>query len=334
MPKIYAAIKGVHGYVPDYILTNGELSTMVDTNDEWITSRTGIKERRILKDLTKATSDMGAEAVKLLLEKTNTNPEDIDLIICATVTADMHFPDTANTIALKVGAKNSWGFDLSAACSGFLFALTTGSKFIETGAHKKVIVVGADTMSRITDYTDRTSCILFGDGAGAVLLEPTTKKEGVIDSVLRGDGAGKDFLRMKAGGSLHPPTHETIDNKEHNLWQNGQPVFKAAVKGMVSTTEEVLKRNKLTIEQIDWLVPHQANKRIIDSVGGILNVPPEKVMVTIQKFGNTTAATIPLGLWQYESQLKKGDNLILTAFGGGYTWGAVYVKWAYDGDKN
>ncbi len=331
MPKIYAAITGVHGYVPDYILTNDELATMVETSDEWITSRTGIKERHILKDLTKATSDMGAEAVKVLLEKTNTNPEDVDLIICATVTADMHFPDTANTIALKVGAKNAWGFDLSAACSGFLYALSTGSKFIETGTHKKVIVVGADTMSRITDYTDRTTCILFGDGAGAVMLEPTTEKEGVIDSVLRADGAGKDFLRMKAGGSLHPPSHETIDNKEHNLWQNGQPVFKAAVKGMVSTTEEVLKRNDLTIEKIDWLVPHQANKRIIDSVGGMLNIPAEKVMVTIQKFGNTTAATIPLSLWQYENQLKKGDNLILTAFGGGYTWGSIYVKWAYDG---
>lgn len=331
MPKIYAAITGVHGYVPDYILTNDELATMVETSDEWITSRTGIKERHILKDLTKATSDLGAEAVKVLLEKTNTNPEDVDLIICATVTADMHFPDTANTIALKVGAKNAWGFDLSAACSGFLYALSTGSKFIETGTHKKVIVVGADTMSRITDYTDRTTCILFGDGAGAVMLEPTTEKEGVIDSVLRADGAGKDFLRMKAGGSLHPPSHETIDNKEHNLWQNGQPVFKAAVKGMVSTTEEVLKRNDLTIEKIDWLVPHQANKRIIDSVGGMLNIPAEKVMVTIQKFGNTTAATIPLSLWQYENQLKKGDNLILTAFGGGYTWGSIYVKWAYDG---
>jgi len=333
MPKIYAAITGVHGYVPDYILTNDELATMVETSDEWITSRTGIKERHILKDLTKATSDMGAEAVKVLLEKTNTNPEDVDLIICATVTADMHFPDTANTIALKVGAKNAWGFDLSAACSGFLYALSTGSKFIETGTHKKVIVVGADTMSRITDYTDRTTCILFGDGAGAVMLEPTTEKEGVIDSVLRADGAGKDFLRMKAGGSLHPPSHETIDNKEHNLWQNGQPVFKAAVKGMVSTTEEVLKRNNLTIEKIDWLVPHQANKRIIDSVGGMLNIPAEKVMVTIQKFGNTTAATIPLSLWQYENQLKKGDNLILTAFGGGYTWGSIYVKWCYDASK-
>ncbi len=330
MPKFHAAITGVHGYVPDYILTNDELATMVDTNDEWITSRTGIKERRILKDLTKATSDMAAEAIKGLLEKTNTDPLDIDLIICATVTADMHFPATANIISDKIGAKNAWGFDLSAACSGFLYALTTGANFIETGAHKKVIIVGADTMSRITDYTDRTSCVLFGDGAGAVLLEPTTKKEGVIDSILRSDGAGKDFLRMKAGGSLYPPTYETIDNKEHNLWQNGQPVFKAAVKGMVSTTEEVMQRNKLTVKKINWLVPHQANKRIIASVGGMLNMPDEKVMVTIQKFGNTTAATIPLCLWDYENQLKKGDNLILTAFGGGYTWGAVYVKWAYD----
>ena len=330
MPKFHAAITGVHGYVPDYILTNDELATMVDTSDEWIITRTGIKERRILKDLTKATSDMGAEAILGLLEKTNTDPLDIDLIICATVTADMHFPATANIISDKIGAKNAWGFDLSAACSGFLYALTTGSKFIETGAHKKVIVVGADIMSRITDYTDRTSCILFGDGAGAVLLEPTTKKEGVIDSILCSDGAGRDFLRMKAGGSLFPPTYETIDNKEHTLWQNGQPVFKAAVKGMVSTTEEVMQRNNLTIKKIDWLVPHQANKRIIASVGGMLNVPEEKVMVTIQKYGNTTAATIPLCLWEYENQLKKGDNLILTAFGGGYTWGAVYVKWAYD----
>jgi 3-oxoacyl-[acyl-carrier-protein] synthase III len=331
MSKKLAAITGVHGYVPDYILTNAELETMVDTTDEWITSRTGIKERHILKTSGWATSDMGVEAVKGLLSKTNTKPEEVDLLICATVTPDMHFPDTANTICDKLGIRNAWAYDINAACSGFLYALVTGSKFIESGMHNKVVIVGADMMSSIIDYTDRTTCIIFGDGAGAVMLEPTKEGVGVIDGVLRGDGSGREFLHMKAGGSSFPATHDTVDKRMHYAFQNGQPVFKAAVKGMTGTIEEVLKRNNLTIDDIDWLVPHQANKRIIQAVGDGVNMPAEKVMVNIHKYGNTTAGTIPLCLWDYENQLKMGDNLLLTAFGGGFTWGTVYVKWAYDG---
>ena len=331
MSKKLAAITGVHGYVPDYIMTNAELETLVDTSDDWITSRTGIKERRILKTPGWATSDMAAEAVKGLLAKTNTKAEDIDLLICATVTADMPFPDTANTINDKVGATNAWGFDVNAACSGFLYALVTGAKFIESGMHKKVIVVGVDMMSSILDYTDRTTCIIFGDGGGAVMLEPTADGMGVIDAVLRGDGSGREFLNRKAGGSLMPASHETVDQRLHYAYQNGQPVFKAAVKGMTSTIESVLQRNHITIDDIDWLVPHQANKRIISSVGDGVGIAPEKVMMNIQKYGNTTAGTLPLCLWDYEHQLKKGDNLMLTAFGGGFTWGAVFIKWAYDG---
>jgi 3-oxoacyl-[acyl-carrier-protein] synthase-3 len=331
MSKKLAAITGVNGYVPDYILTNAELETMVETSDEWITSRTGIKERHILKTPGWATSDMGVEAVKGLLSKTNTKPEEVDLLICATVTADMHFPDTANTICDKVGIRNAWAYDINAACSGFLYALVTGSKFIESGMHNKVIVVGADMMSSIIDYQDRTTCIIFGDGAGAVMLEPTKEGVGVIDSVLRGDGSGREFLHMKAGGSLHPASHETVEKRLHYAYQNGQPVFKAAVKGMTGTIEDVLKRNNMTIEDIDWLVPHQANKRIIQAVGDGVNIPVEKVMVNIHKYGNTTAGTIPLCLWDYEGQLRMGDNLLLTAFGGGFTWGTVLVKWAYDG---
>ena len=330
MHKTLAAITGVHGYVPDYILTNEELATMVDTNDEWITTRTGIKERRILKDMSLATSDLGAEAVKGLLKKTNTNAEDIEVIICATVTADMHFPDTANLIGYKVGATNAFGFDLNAACCGFLFALNTAARFIESGVYKKVIVVGADIMSRIVDYTDRTTCVLFGDGAGAVLVEASPDGEnGIIDSILKADGSGKDLLHMKAGGSAIPPSHETVDKKMHYIYQNGAPVFKAAVKGMTSTMGEILKKNNLTVADIAWVTPHQANKRIISSVTEIGEVPVEKVMINIHKYGNTTAATIPLCLWEYENQIKKGDKLLLTAFGGGFTWGTVYLKWAY-----
>lgn len=329
MAKILAAITGVGGYVPDDVLTNADLEKMVDTTDEWITTRTGIKERRILRTPGKATSDMGLEVVRQLLEKTGTKPEEIDLLICATVTPDTTFPDTANTILDKAGAKNAFGFDINAACSGFLFALTTGAKFIESGMYKKVIVIGADKMSAIVDYSDRSTCIIFGDGAGGVLLEPNSEGNGVIDAILRSDGSGREFLHMKAGGSLKPATPETVANKEHFVFQDGKPVFKAAVTGMVTTVNQVLARNNMTTEDIDWLVPHQANMRIINSVGDMLDFPMDKVMVNIQKYGNTTAGTLPLCLWEYESQLKKGDNLMLTAFGGGFTWGSLYLKWAY-----
>ena len=329
MTKIRAAITGVQGYVPDYVLTNAELETMVDTNDEWIRTRTGIEERRILKGEGKATSDMAVEAVKGLLEKTNTAPAEIDLVICATVTPDYPFPDTANVTADKVGIKNAFCFDINAACSGFLYALITAAKFVESGSHKKVIVIGADMMSSILDYTDRSTCIIFGDGAGAVLLEPTEAEEGVMDSVLKSDGIGRHYLHQKAGGSLHPATIETVTAREHFVFQDGRPVFKAAVKGMTEVVAEVMKRNDLSNENIAWMVPHQANRRIIESVAKMSDFPLEKTMMNIQKYGNTTAATLPLCLWNYENQLKKGDNLILTAFGGGFTWGAIWIKWAY-----
>ena len=329
MGKIFAAITGVGGYVPEDILTNADLEKLVDTTDEWITTRTGIKERHILRTPGKATSDMAVEVVKQLLDKTNTKPEEIELLICATVTPDMSFPDTANTILDKVGAKNAFGYDINAACSGFLYALTTGSKFIESGMYKKVIIIGADMMSSIVDYTDRTTCIIFGDGAGGVMLEPTIDGTGVIDSVLRSDGSGREYLHMKAGGSLKPATAATVANKEHFVFQDGKPVFKAAVNGMVNTVKQVLERNHLNMENIDWLVPHQANMRIINSVGDMLDFPKEKVMVNIHKYGNTTAGTLPLCLWEYESKLKKGDKLMLTAFGGGFTWGSTYLIWHY-----
>ena len=323
-----AAITAVAGYVPEDLLTNADLEKMVDTNDEWIVSRTGIRQRHILKDPTKATSDMGAEAVKTLCEKRGIDPTEIDLLICATVTADMPFPATANLITDKVGATNAWGWDLNAACSGFLFALTTGAQFIESGKHKKVVIVGADKMSSIIDYTDRTTCVLFGDAAAAVLLEPH-EEYGVQDSLLKTDGSGVNYLRQKAGGSLHPPTHETVDAKEHFVFQDGQPVFKAAVKGMADVSYEIMQRNDLAPEDVAWLVPHQANLRIIDATQRRMGLPHEKVMINIQDYGNTTAATIPLCLRDWESQLKAGDNLVLAAFGGGFTWGAVYLKWAY-----
>lgn len=327
MSKIHAAIIGVGGYVPDDILSNADLEKMVDTTDEWITTRTGIKERRILKTPGKATSDMGVEVVRQILSKTNTTPDEIDMLICATVTPDTAFPDTANTILDKVGAKSAFGYDINAACSGFLFALTTGAKFIESGMYKKVIIIGADKMSSIVDYTDRTTCIIFGDGAGGVMLEPSTEGNGVIDSVLRSDGSGREFLHMKAGGSLKPATAETVAKREHFVYQDGKPVFKAAVNGMVNTVNQVLERNKMTVDDITWLVPHQANMRIINSVGDMLDIPKEKTMVNIHKYGNTTAGTLPLCLWEYEPLLKNGDNLMLTAFGGGFTWGSTLVKW-------
>ncbi|MDA1008984.1 MAG: ketoacyl-ACP synthase III [Bacteroidetes bacterium] len=333
MGKITAAITGIQGYVPDYILTNKELETMVDTNDEWITSRTGIKQRRILKGEGKGSSDMGAEAIKGLLQKTNTRAEEIDLIICATATPDMIFPSTACIIADKVGATNCFAYDLMAACSGFLYALSTASKFIEAGAYKKIVVVGADKMSSIVDYTERATCILFGDGAGAVLLEPSEDGLGIQDSILKSDGSGRAFLHLKAGGSVKPASYKTIDNKEHFIFQDGQPVFKAAVKGMADVSEEIMKNNNLTADDIAWLVPHQANKRIIDATARRMGVGSEKVMLNIEKYGNTTNGTIPLCLWEWESQLKKGDNLILAAFGGGFTWGSIYLKWAYDSNK-
>lgn len=333
MDKLRAKVSGIHGFVPEYRLTNKELESLVDTNDEWITSRTGIKERRILKGENQGTSVLGVGAVQGLLEKTATDPLEIDLIICATVTPDMPFPATANIIAEKVGAKNSFSFDVGAACSGFLFALQVGAQFIQAGTHKKVIVVGADKMSAIVDYQDRTTCILFGDGAGAVLLEPTTENLGLMDALLKSDGAGENYLHMKAGGSRRPASMETVANREHYAYQEGATVFKFAVTNMADVSAEVMERNGLKGEDVAWLVPHQANKRIIDATANRMNIGPEKVMMNIERYGNTTAATIPLCLWEYENQLKKGDNLILAAFGGGFTWGAIYLKWALDYKK-
>ena len=333
MEKINAAITGVQGYVPDYVLTNKELETLVDTNDEWIVSRTGVKERRILKEEGKGSSELGTQAIKGLLAKTNTSADEIDLIICATATPDMVFPSTACIIANNVGAKNAFAYDLMAACSGFLFALSTASKFIETGTYKKVIVVGADKMSSIVDYTERATCIIFGDGAGAVLLEPTKDGLGIQDSILKSDGSGMEFLHMKAGGSAKPASHDTIDAKEHYIFQDGQPVFKAAVKSMADVSEEIMERNNLSADDVAWLVPHQANKRIIDATARRMGVGNEKVMLNIEKYGNTTNGTIPLCLWEWESKLNKGDNIILAAFGGGFTWGSIFIKWAYDSNK-
>jgi len=331
MNRIRAAITGVGGYVPDYILTNQELEKMVDTSDEWITTRTGIKERRILKGEGLGTSFMVSRAVKELLQKTNTRPEEIELIIVATVTPDMPFPATANLVADEVGAVNAFSYDLSAACSGFLYALTTGAKFIEAGTYKKVIIAGGDKMSSIINYKDRTTCVIFGDGAGAVLLEPNNEDLGLIDSILRSDGSGAAYLNMKAGGSRIPASHASVDANLHYVFQDGQQVFKFAVTKMAEVAAEVAQRNNLTAENINWLVPHQANKRIIDATAARIGLSSDKVMMNIERYGNTTAGTIPLLLWDYESQLKKGDNLIFAAFGGGFTWGASYLRWAYNG---
>ena len=328
-PKITAAITAVGGFVPEDKLTNADLEKMVDTNDEWIRTRTGISERRILKGDGLGTSDMVAPAVLQLCEKRGIHPDEIDCLIVATVTPDMVFPATANLVCDKIGAKNAWSYDVSAACSGFLYALAQGTALIESGRYKKVVVCGADKMSAIIDYEDRATCIIFGDGAGAVLLEPNEEGYGVLDSILRSDGSGSQYLHMKAGGSKKPATIETIKAKEHFVFQEGKAVFKFAVKGMADVSAELLERNNLTGDDIDWLVPHQANLRIIDATAERIGLPKEKVMVNIHKYGNTTAGTIPLCLWEWKNKLNKGDHLVLAAFGGGFTWGATLVKWRY-----
>lgn len=330
MTKVTAAITGVGGYVPDYILDNNELSQMVDTSDEWIMQRIGIKERRILKEEGKATSDMAVRAITELFEKTNTSPEEIDLLICPTITSDMPFPSTANIIGHKLGLVNAFTYDISAACSGFIYGLEIASRMIESGAYKKVVLVGADMMSTITNYSDRTTCPLFGDGAAAVLVEPNTEGLGVIDRMLGYDGAGAANLHMKAGGSLRPTSHETIDNQEHFVYQEGQVVFKAAVSKMSDLSDEIMRRNNITPEELAYLVPHQANMRIIEAVGRRMGISKDQVLVNIHRYGNTTAATIPLCFWDFEKKLNKGDNVILTAFGAGFTYGSMYIKWAYD----
>src|SRR5579872_2367335 len=327
--KKTAAITAIGGYVPEDRLTNADLEKLVDTNDEWIRTRTGIEERRILKGAGKATSDLCVPVVLEICKKRGIRPDEIDCVIIATVTPDMFFPATANIICDKVGARNAWGFDMSAACSGFLYALTSGAMYIESGRFKKVVVVGADKMSSIVDYSDRTTCIIFGDGAGGVLLEPNYDGYGVLDSILKSDGSGRTHLHMKAGGSLKPSSYETVAAKEHYIYQEGQAVFKFAVKGMADVSAELMERNDLKADDIAWLVPHQANKRIIDATAHRMGLSEEKVMINIQRYGNTTAGTIPLCLWDWENKLRKGDNLVLAAFGGGFTWGATWVKWGY-----
>jgi 3-oxoacyl-[acyl-carrier-protein] synthase-3 len=328
MKKITAAITGVQGFVPKDILNNEELAKIVDTSDEWITSRTGIKERRIMKE--GGCSDMAAAAVDQLLKKMKIDPLEIDLVVLATVTPDYPFPSTANVLCDKTGMTNAWGFDLNAACSGFIYAISTGAQFIETGTHKKVLVVGVDKMSSIVDYEDRTTCIIFGDGAGVVLLEPNEEGLGIQDFILRSDGSGRSYLIQPAGGTVNPPSHETVDKRMHFVKQEGKQVYRFAVTNMADVSAEIMEKNNLTSDDVAWLVPHQANLRIIDATANRMGLSTEKVMINIQKYGNTTAATLPLCLWDYESQLKKGDKIILSAFGGGFTWGAVYIKWAYN----
>ena len=327
--SIHAAITAVGGYVPDNILSNKDLEKLVDTTDEWIRTRTGIEERHILNEAGKATSDLAVGAILPMLAKKNIDPLDIEVIICATVTGDYVFPATANVIADKIGAKNAWSFDIGAACSGFLYALETGARFIESGKYTKVLVIGADKMSAIIDYTDRNTCIIFGDGAGCVLLEPNSEGFGILDSKLHSDGSGREFLQQPAGGSLLPPSVETVEAKKHYVYQEGKTVFKFAVTNMADVSYEVMNRNGLTSETVDWLVPHQANLRIIDATAERMGLDKSKVLINIQKYGNTTAGTLPLCLYDFESRFKKGDNLILSTFGGGFTWGAIYLKWAY-----
>lgn len=326
--SVKAAITAVGGYVPEHVVTNEDLSKIVDTSDEWITTRTGIKERRLLKGKDKGASEMGVHIVQEICEKRGITPEEIDLIIVGTITADYGFPSTANVICDKVGATNAWGYDLSAACSGFIYGLATGAQFVETGRYKKVVVIGLDKMSSIIDYEDRTTCVIFGDGGGGVLLEPNEEGLGVIDFILKSDGSGRQYLYQPAGGSLEPASHDTVDDRKHFVKQEGKQVFKFAVTNMADVSAQIMQDNNLTADDVDWLVPHQANLRIIDATADRMGLTRDKVMVNIQKYGNTTAGTIPLCLWEWEDQLKAGDNLILSAFGGGFTWGAVYVKWA------
>ena len=331
MEKIKAIITGVGGYVPDYILTNDELSNMVDTSDEWIMQRIGIKERRILKEKNKASAYMGTRAVKELLKKTNTSPADIEFLICATITPDMVVPAVSNMICDNAGIKNAFCYDINAACSGFVYAIETARRFIESRAYKKIIVLGADMMSSITDYTDRTTCPLFGDGAAAVLIEPTTEDLGIIDSILAVDGSGSKYLHMKAGGSLNPASHDTVDRHEHSIYQEGQAVFKVAVSQMADVSLEIMKRNNVKPDELSWLVPHQANKRIIDATARRMGITRDQVLINIERYGNTTAATIPLCLWDFENKFKKGDKMVLTSFGAGFSWGSIYLKWGYNG---
>ena len=330
MSTITAAITAVGGYVPEYVLTNKILATMVDTNDEWITSRTGIKERRILKEQGQGTSFMAIKAAEQLLSKNNINPEDIDMVIMATATPDMPVASTGVYVASQIGAVNAFSYDLAAACSGFLFGMSTAARYIESGRYKKVLLIGADKMSSIVDYTDRTTCIIFGDGAGAVLFEPNQEGLGLQDEILRSDGVGRDSLKIDAGGSILPPSNQTIADKQHFVHQDGKTVFKFAVSKMADVSEQIMQRNNLAGDDVSWLVPHQANKRIIDATSRRMNLPQDKVMLNIHRYGNTTSATLPLCLFDYENQLKKGDNIVFAAFGGGFTWGSIYVKWAYD----
>ena len=330
MEKINAVITGVGGYVPDYVLTNDEISKMVDTNDEWIMTRIGVRERRILNEEGLGTSYMARKACRQLMQKTGANPDDIDLVIVATTTADYHFPSTASILCDKLGLKNAFAFDLQAACSGFLFAIETAANYIRSGRY---ILVGADKMSSMVDYTERATCPIFGDGAAAFMMEPTTEELGVMDSLLRTDGKGLPFLHMKAGGSVCPPSYFTVDNHMHYIYQEGRTVFKYAVSNMSDSCAAIAERNGLNKDNINWVIPHQANMRIIDAVAHRLELPIEKVLINIDRYGNTSAGTLPLCIWDYEDKLKKGDNLIFTAFGAGFTWGAVYVKWGYDGKK-
>lgn len=329
MSKITAAITAVGGYVPEYVLTNKELETMVETNDEWIVTRTGIKERRILKKEGEGTSYIAIKAALELINKSGIDPKEIDLVIVTTVTPDLLVASTAAYVATQIGATNAFGYDVNAACSGFLYGLSTGAAFVESGRYKKVLVIGADKMSSIIDYTDRNTCIIFGDGGGCVLLEPNEEGLGLIDEHLRSDGEGREYLRIDAGGSLMPTTHETLDAGKQFVYQDGKTVFKYAVKNMADSAEIIMKKNNLSPEDVAWLVPHQANKRIIEATRNRIELDNEKVMINIHKFGNTTNGTIPLLLWDYENKLKKGDNLVIAAFGGGFTWGAQYLKWAY-----
>ena len=330
MSRITAAITAVGAFVPEYRLTNAVLETMVDTNDEWITTRTGIKERRILKDPDKGTSYLAIKAAEDLIQKHNIDPAEIDMVILGTATPDMPVASTAVYVATQIGAVNAFAYDLQAACSNFLFGMSTAARYIESGRYKKVLLIGADKMSSIIDYTDRTTCIIFGDGGGAVLFEPSEEGYGLIDEYLRSDGTGRQFLKIEAGGSLMPASEETIRDKKHYVFQDGKSVFKFAVSNMADVAAKIMERNNLSNEDVDWLVPHQANKRIIDATAKRMDLDPSKVMMNIERYGNTTSATLPLLLYDYASQLKKGDDLVFAAFGGGFTWGAIYLKWAYD----